>query len=141
MQGDLRNGLVPPGEALNVKIQKVVKLTAGLAAFALAAAVALLVWDWVRGAKPENRLVVYPIHRQLRLGMTMSEVERVVAAQSANKLDQHRSNDGRYVTLSIDVGLQATCDLRLEFKDGRLVHAFVRNGDSGRRPDDAPPDL
>jgi hypothetical protein len=72
--------------------------------------------------------------------MSVTDVRRVVGDRTPSKISQYVSDDQRYMTLAVGTGLQSTCDRRLEFKDGRLLHALLRHGDNGRRPEDAPPD-
>jgi hypothetical protein len=108
----------------------------------VAVGLALLATDrFILRATPENRHVIYEIRRHLRPGMTLAEVQEISRGESRVPLERYTSDDQRFVTLSVGVGLQSTCDLRLEFAGGHLVRALVRDGDKGRRPDDAPRDL
>jgi hypothetical protein len=110
----------------------------------LVAAVGTSVWAFERfiiGWKPENRFLLYQIRQQLRPGMTMSDVAQVVDNTPGPRPRTYVSDDQRYMTLSVGVGLQSEYDLRLEFRDGQLVRAVVRDADNGAHPADAPPDL
>ena len=96
---------------------------------------------FVLGSKPENRFVLYDIRRQLQIGMTRAEVATLIEGRSGHRPKIYASADQRYMTLSVAVGLQSDYDLRLEFREGRLVHALLRDADNGSQPTDSVPDL
>ena len=119
-----------------------VKATAKIVAIVAAIGAAGFAFErFALGWKPENRLVLYEVRQTLKPGMTESEVTGLIDRTWGTQPRAYRADDRRYMTLSVRVGLQSEMDLRLEFKDARLVRAMVRDADNGQRPIDAPPDL
>ena len=108
----------------------------------VAAILAALAFErFVLGMRPDNRFHLYAIHRTLRPGMPRGEVLHVLDLARERLHRNHTSADRRYVTVSVGVGLQSECDLRLEFAGESLLHAKIRDADNGLRPEDAPSDF
>ena len=97
---------------------------------------------FVLGVKPENREALYAIQRELRKDMTREEVDAVVARHQGEHQKINWAPQSNTMTVSTVIGFFQGCDLRVRFRDGRLVSAMVRGDDTpDQRLPDAPADI
>lgn len=114
-----------------------------LAALALGAAIILQGYQrFVLGVTPENRQALYAIQRELRKGMMRDEVILVVSRHSGKHMTIDWAPQSNIMTVSTPIGFFQGCDLRVRFRDERLVSAMVRGDDTpDQRLSDAPADI
>jgi len=114
-------------------------------AFVLAIAlVAIVTFAWpdllayVNGARPENRSKVYALRNALVPGMTAEGVAKAIT-QAEPRLRQTWLRPDR-LSVSAPVGFLESVYLEVDFSDGLVVHARIRD-DKGRTLADAPSDF
>ena len=115
----------------------------GITVAALALGVLLVVaWPdvlaFMHGARPENKNRIYALRQALMPGMHTTNVVEVVERFGAPHKRTWLSPDR--LVVSTPVGFLEDVTVELEFSQGRLVHARVRD-DRGHVPPDAPKDF
>jgi len=93
---------------------------------------------FLHGARTENREGLYVLRQDLAPGMPVAEVEEVVQHCSVPFKRTWVSTER--LVVSTPVGFMKYTTLQLDFSDGRLAHARVRD-DEGRVMPDAPKDF
>ena len=84
---------------------------------------------------------LYAVLRELRLGMSRSEVLDVVKRHANSDLERHDFENGD-ITLWVHYGLKDSCSLAIGFKAGSLERARTLGEDGGHdKCPSSPPDL
>lgn len=92
----------------------------------------------IHGATPGNRVTLYRIRNAVEPGMTAQRVAEAVK-QSGSPIRQTWPHSERLL-ISAPVGFLNSVYLEIDFSEGRVVHARVRD-DKGRVLPDAPKDF
>jgi hypothetical protein len=114
---------------------------AGVAAVFVAAAT-VYTEGWARffgGARSENRFALYALRNQVSPGMPAAQLRGVIATDASGKIE-HRWLSGTAVSAWTHLSFWRTATLSIELRDGKVVHAVIRD-DEGGRFEDAPADF
>ena len=91
--------------------------------------------DYFFSGAADRRFVLYSVMKELRMDMSRTEIEGIVARHDAPFVERRQSNDR--LTLSVWLSAMKVLFLTITFSEQKLVRAEFAGGDS---PSDIPHD-
>lgn len=95
---------------------------------------------YVLGLKPENRRVLYRVHKEIKPGMTRQELQALLGEDRRDGLG-YRWVGKENLSVWVHVGLGRTCYLGLVLADDQVEHGSIRSSEGGKCFADDPKDF